>query len=143
MRRRLCDRRAVSGVPLVIHIGVGGSVPGGMAQVLNEYLSWDFTEVRVRAMVSTTGKGDPLALPRLLRCVVRILSQRMSRRPCAFVVHMSNGGSFIREGALVALARLCRFPTAVQLHGSVFAEFAAGGTAGKVTIGVSLVGRPA
>jgi hypothetical protein len=37
---------------------------------------------------------------------------------------MSNGGSFIREGALVALARLCRFPTAIQLHGNVFAEFA-------------------
>jgi len=96
-----------------------------MAQVLNEYLSWNFTGVRVRAMASTTGRGDPLVLLRLLRCVVRILSQRMSRRPCAFVVHMSNGGSFIREGALAALARLCRFPTAIHLHGSVFVEFAA------------------
>jgi glycosyltransferase involved in cell wall biosynthesis len=96
-----------------------------MAEVLNEYLSWDFTEVRVRAMVSTTGKGDQLALPRLLRCVVRILAQRISRRPCAFVVHMSNGGSFVREGALAALARLCRFPMAIHLHGSEFVEFAA------------------
>ena len=75
-------------------------------------------------MASTTGRGDPLAALRSLRCMVRILSQRMSRRPGAFVVHLSNGGSFIREGALVALARLCRFPTAIQLHGSVFAEFA-------------------
>ena len=113
----------MSGVPLVIHIG-DGAVPGGMAQVLNEYLSWNFTGLRVRAMASTTGRGDPLAALRALRCVVRILSRRTSRRPCAFVVHMSNGGSFIREGALVALARLCQFPTAIQLHGSVFAEFA-------------------
>ena len=93
--------------------------------MLNEYLSWNFTDVRVRAMASTTGKRDPLALLRLLRCVVRILSQRMSRRPSAFVVHMSDGGSFIREGALAALARLCRFPTAIHLHGSEFVEFAA------------------
>jgi hypothetical protein len=28
------------------------------------------------------------------------------------------------EWQLIALARLCRFPTAIQLHGSVFAEFA-------------------
>jgi glycosyltransferase involved in cell wall biosynthesis len=109
--------------PTVMHVGVFGELPGGMAQVLNEYLSWDYSEVRVRAMASTQGRGDPWMLLRSLRCVLVMLVFRFSRRRHAFVFHLSSGGSFVREGGLAALARLLCFPVALHLHGSDFAEF--------------------
>ncbi len=109
--------------PTVVHVGVSGELPGGMAQVLNEYLSWDYPDLRVRAMASTHGHGDPWVLLRSLRCVLVMLGCRFSRRPHAFVFHLSSGGSFVREGGLAALARVLGFRVAVQLHGSDFAVF--------------------
>jgi glycosyltransferase involved in cell wall biosynthesis len=106
-----------------MHVGVFGELPGGMAQVLNEYLAWDFANLRVRAMASTHGHGDPWVLLRSLRCALVMLGCRFSRRRHAFVFHLSSGGSFVREGGLAAVARLLRFPVALHLHGSDFAEF--------------------
>jgi glycosyltransferase involved in cell wall biosynthesis len=108
----------------VLHIGVFGPLPGGMAQVLNEYLSWRFAGLRVRATASTRGRGDRWALLRSARCVLVLLAARLSRRPHAVVLHLSSGGSFVREGGLAALARVLGLPVAVHLHGSDFAEFA-------------------
>jgi glycosyltransferase involved in cell wall biosynthesis len=106
-----------------MHVGVFGELPGGMAQVLNQYVSWDYFDLRVRAMASTHGRGDPWVLLRSLRCVLVMLGCRFSRRRHAFVFHLSSGGSFVREGGLAALARLLCFPVALHLHGSDFAEF--------------------
>jgi glycosyltransferase involved in cell wall biosynthesis len=106
-----------------MHVGVFGELPGGMAQVLNEYLSWNYSALRVRAMASTTGHGDRFVMLRSLRCVLVILGCRFSRRRFAFVFHLSSGGSFIREGGLAAFARLLGFRVALHLHGSDFAEF--------------------
>ena len=113
------DRRAV-----IVHVGVLGEVPGGMAQVLHEYLAWSFPTLEVRGMASTLGRGHRWSIGRALLCVVRIPLCLLSRRRHAFVVHLSSGGSFVREGALVALAKLCRFPVAIHLHGSMFGWFA-------------------
>ena len=107
-------------------MGVSGALPGGIAQVLNQYLSWSFHSLEVRAVASTTGRGDRWMALRSARCLAVILAARLSRRPHAFVLHLSSGGSFVREGGLAAAARLGGFPVAVQLHGSDFAEFAAG-----------------
>ena len=112
--------------PVVVHVGEAGPVPCGMAQVVNEYLSWPFSSLDVQAMVSTRGhRGDRLSPVLTAACAVRMLGCRFSGRPHAFVVHLSSGGSFVREGGLALLARTLRFPVAVQLHGSVFAPFAA------------------
>ena len=108
-----------------MHVGVFGELPGGMAQVLNEYLSWEYSDLRVRAMASTHGHGDPWVLLRSLRCVLVMLGCRFSRRRHAFVFHLSSGGSFVREGGLAALARLLCFPVALHLHGSDFVAFSA------------------
>ena len=113
------DRR-----PVIVHVGPLGEVPGGMAQVLHEYLAWSFPTLEVRCMASTLGRGHRWAIGRALLCLVRIPLCLLSRRRHAFVVHLSSGGSFIREGALVALAKLCRFPVAIHLHGSMFGSFA-------------------
>lgn len=106
-----------------MHVGVFGELPGGMAQVLNEYRSWTYSTVRVRAMASTRGRGDRLMALRSLRCVLVIIGCRFSRRKHAFVFHLSSGGSFVREGGLAVFARLLGFRVAVHLHGSDFAEF--------------------
>jgi glycosyltransferase involved in cell wall biosynthesis len=108
-----------------MHVGVFGELPGGMAQVLNEYLSWNYSALRVRAMASTTGYGDRFVVLRSLRCALVILGCRFSRRRYAFVFHLSSGGSFIREGGLAAFARLLGFRVALHLHGSDFADFSA------------------
>jgi glycosyltransferase involved in cell wall biosynthesis len=113
------DRR-----PVVVHVGVVGAEPGGMAQVVNEYLSWSYASLQVRAMASTRGRGHRWSSVRALGCVVRIVGCRLSRRGHAFVVHLSSGGSFVREGGLAALVRACGFPLAIQVHGSMFAPFA-------------------
>ena len=96
-------------------------MPGGMAQVLNEYRSWNYSTVRVRAMASTRGRGDRLMVLRSLRCILVMIGCRFSRRRYAFVFHLSSGGSFVREGGLAAFARLLGFRVAVHLHGSDFA----------------------
>lgn len=120
-------RRAEAGgrrrCPTVVHVGVFGELPGGMAQVLNEYLSWHYSAVRVRAIASTRGRGDRSVVLRSLRCILVMVGCRFSRSRHAFVFHLSSGGSFVREGGLAAFARLLGFRVAVHLHGSDFAEF--------------------
>jgi glycosyltransferase involved in cell wall biosynthesis len=124
--RRAAIRGPRDARPVVLHVGEAGAVPCGIAQVLNEYLDWTFESLRVQVTASTRGRrGDPRAPGLTLLSALRILGRRLSRRPHAVVVHLSNGGSFIREGGLAALARACGFPVAVQLHGSVFKQFAA------------------
>jgi anthraniloyl-CoA monooxygenase len=126
-RRRVRARRRgeLERRPVVVHIGEAGPAPCGMAQVVNEYLSWSFLSLDVQAMVSTRGhRGDRLAPLLMLGCAVRMVARRFSRRPHAFVAHLSSGGSFLREGGLAVLAGALRFPVAVQLHGSVFVPFA-------------------
>lgn len=92
--------------------------------MLNEYLSWRFEALRVRALASTTGRHDPWCPLRTARCAAVLVAARLAGHPTAVVLHLSSGGSFVREGALVALTRALALPVAVQLHGSDFADFA-------------------
>ena len=60
--------------PVVVHVGEAGPVPCGMAQVVNEYLSWPFSSLDVQAMVSTRGhRGDRLSPVLTAACAVRML----------------------------------------------------------------------
>ena len=45
------------------------------------------------------------------------------RRRAITHVHLSEGGSFVREGLIVVLARLLRSPVVVSLHGASFEPF--------------------
>jgi UDP-N-acetylglucosamine--N-acetylmuramyl-(pentapeptide) pyrophosphoryl-undecaprenol N-acetylglucosamine transferase len=123
VRRASLKTRASS--TRVVHIGVVGDIPGGMAQVVNEYLSWSFDRVELSAWASTTGKHDPKSALRWGRTIVRVVGLRLSRRKAVIVVHLSQGGSFIREGSLIVLARTLGLPAVAHLHGSDFEAFAA------------------
>ena len=58
-----------------------------------------------------------------LRTAVRVLR---TDRATIVHVHLSHGGSYLREGGLLVLARLTGHPTVATLHGSSFSGFAVG-----------------
>ncbi len=108
----------------VWHVGIVGDFPGGMAQVVNEYLSWKLPNLIQNAILTTRGKRDPKALYLFFVAILKILSLRDSRASTVLVFHVSERGSFIREGSLLALSRLIGLATVAQLHGANFDEFA-------------------
>ncbi|TFV64688.1 glycosyltransferase family 1 protein [Geodermatophilus sp. DF01-2] len=95
-----------------------------MTQVLNGYLGWSFPRVDVAVI---TSRGDPhdlrTAVVRGAGALVQVL--RLPRRSSVVVGHLSERGSFLREGGLMRLARLRGIATVAHLHGSSFARFAA------------------
>ena len=95
-----------------------------MTQVVNGYLDWEFERVDVRVIVSRDGSHGVRALRLFADAISRILFLR-HRREDVVVVHLSQGGSFVREGILLVLASLRGLATVAQLHGSSFAEFTA------------------
>jgi len=112
-------------LPVILHVGNYGEHPGGMAQVVNEYLSWSSDVVEIVGVKSTGGRRDPWSWARWLRSLGVLLIWRARRRRVAAVVHLSQRGSFIREGSLAWFARLLGIPVGVHLHGAEFVQFAA------------------
>jgi len=77
----------------------------------------------VRVIESRDGSKGIRALAVFSGAVASIFSLNRSSAPVV-VVHLSQGGSFIREGVLLRLAKSRRLATVAQLHGSSFAQFA-------------------
>lgn len=122
------------------HVGRGGEVAGGMTQVVNGYLTWTFDEFDTRLIASRDGSSG-LRAARLAASAVAQLLRLRDRKRTVVVVHLSQGGSFVREGLLLALARARGFATVAQLHGSSFAAFAGTSprTVGRVLRAADLV----
>jgi glycosyltransferase involved in cell wall biosynthesis len=110
----------------VIHFGLVGDRPGGMAQVVNEYLRWSEPGLSVSAVATARFKRDPLSAVLFPAAVVRLLTFaiRSRRTTQVTVFHLSENGSFIREGLLLVVARLLRLNAIAHLHGANFADFA-------------------
>jgi glycosyltransferase involved in cell wall biosynthesis len=110
--------------PTVHHLGRVGDIAGGMTQVVNGYLAWPFPRVDVAVI---TSRGDPhdhkAAVVKAAGALVRVL--RLPRRSSIVVAHLSERGSFLREGVLMRLAHAVGIATVAHLHGSSFAAFAA------------------
>ncbi|WP_133241766.1 glycosyltransferase family 4 protein [Microbacterium sp. Gd 4-13] len=110
--------------PIVYHVGRAGDVPGGMTQVINAYLGWAFEGCDVDVIVSRGNPGDHVTGVRhLLAARTRIAEIARSRRPAVIVVHLSERGSFLREGHLAAFAARLGLPVIAHLHGSEFARY--------------------
>lgn len=118
MRRSSALDKAV-----VYNVGRRGEVAGGMTQVVNSYAAWTFDEFKVRVIESRDGSRGLRALAIFSGAVASIVTLKRSNSPLV-VVHLSQGGSFIREGILLRLAKSRRLATVAQLHGSSFAQFA-------------------
>lgn len=104
----------------VLHFGNdAGSVRGGIAAVIRQHLQ----NPEARLAVSATPTYDPSADTHwrrnapYLRALVRAAAPRQGGDLVAHV-HISRGGSLLREGFLVMLLRLRRIPVVATLHGS-------------------------
>jgi glycosyltransferase involved in cell wall biosynthesis len=110
--------------PIVYHLGRAGEVAGGMTQVVNGYLKWPFERVEVRVIVSRGDPGDTIrSITRSFAALAAVLRLRR-RDQQVLVAHLSEGGSFLREGTIARIAHVRGIPTIIHLHGSSFAEFA-------------------
>lgn len=103
-------------------VGRHGEVAGGMTQVVNGYLAGGFEDFEVGAISSRDGSTGFRALRLALSAGLRLMRLR-DRRRSVVVVHLSERGSFVREGALLLLASARGFATVAHLHGSEFARF--------------------
>jgi len=107
----------------VYHLGRTGEIAGGMTQVINDYLQWTFPGSSQKLIVSR-GSGA-LATARLFFSARSSISRLSATAPNVVVAHLSQGGSFLREGALAILARRRGLAVVAQVHGSSFAAFSA------------------
>lgn len=107
----------------VWHVGRQGEAACGMTQVVNGYLNWNFPRVELGVIRSREGRNDLRALMLFLKAVIAVL--RLPRTGGnAVVVHLSQRGSFLREGSLLRLAHARGLGTVAHLHGSQFVEYA-------------------
>lgn len=108
-------------LPTVYHLGRDGDHPGGMTQVVNAYLAWPFDRSRVDVIASRGNPGDHLTAVRLfLAARRRVRRIARSGEPAVVVAHLSERGSFLREGHLARLAARLGVPVIAHLHGSEF-----------------------
>jgi glycosyltransferase involved in cell wall biosynthesis len=116
--------RSVPGERLIaVHIGRSGEVAGGMSQVVNGYLAHSFADFDLAMVSSRNGSGGTRAARVAVSAFWKVLRLAEPERTVV-VAHLSQGGSFVREGALLCLAHARGFATVAQLHGSSFADFA-------------------
>ncbi|MGW9113329.1 glycosyltransferase [Microbacterium sp. NPDC055683] len=107
----------------VWHLGRRGDVAGGMTQVVNAFIAWPFEASRVRLLTTRDGTTGPKAVLLYLGALAR-LPFLGARRSTVVAVHLSQGGSFVREGSLERFAALLGYRTVVHLHGSSFVDYA-------------------
>ncbi len=111
----------------VIMIGPSIDDPGGIASVLQSYISSDLPRLVDLVLIETArGRG----LFRHLRGLVgtaRAIAAAVSTPGAIVHVHMSFGGSFWRKSAVLIAAHLAGRSTMLHLHGSRFHTWAAAG----------------
>jgi glycosyltransferase involved in cell wall biosynthesis len=112
----------VNSAPRVVHhFGPDAGSVGGMASVIRVLSEHRVGGELVRAHTS----WSPSARDKGARQALRAARAIVSMPPGELVhVHLSERGSFVREGALLALARRRGLPTVATIHGAVFASFA-------------------
>lgn len=124
-RLEVVIQRAVLGAVLpgrvVTHVGPAPASQGGIASVLRTYRDLGVPGWRMRFFRSYA-PGQPLWSA--FQAGVTLLRLMTSSRTSLGVihVHLSQGGSFVREGGLAFAASLRGLPVVVTLHGSGFEE---------------------
>jgi len=105
----------------VLECGPDPTTTGGMASVLSEYARFEYAGLRIR-IASTWWPNSPFrTLGGFLKSAALVL---LTPGIDVIHVHISEGGSFLREGSLLRLARMRGRPTIATLHGADFEKFA-------------------
>lgn len=105
------------------NIGGGGSRPGGIAAVIEDYKRWSFENYDLEVH-GTYVPGSRTGSVAAYAGAFSFLSFAARKRVGVAHVHLSQRGSFIREGLLLVVCRLRRIPAVATVHGSEFESFA-------------------
>jgi glycosyltransferase involved in cell wall biosynthesis len=104
----------------VLHFGPSVDHVGGMASVITMLVEYKLGAEKATA-ISTWVPGSHVKSGLLAaRASARVLRAPQS---VAVHVHMSEGGSFLRESAIVAAAKFRGLPRVITIHGPGFAAF--------------------
>ena len=107
-----------------LQIGGAGDVAGGLSQVIRSLSEHEFPAFQVKAIPTRSLEGSLLTVRRAVSAVVKLLLCWRTRRTTLLVGHLSQRGSFVREGFILKLGTVLGYPAVVHLHGSSFAEYA-------------------
>ena len=113
-------RRPTDGPITVLHMGNDpDSARGGIAAVIRQHLSNPDGRLSVSAIATydPSGRSHWSRNAPYGRALRQVVAGGRGRSVVAHV-HVSQGGSLVREGLLVLLLRLRRIPVVVTLHGS-------------------------
>lgn len=105
----------------VCHFGPSTRHVGGMASVITMLVTHSLGAQRATAIPTWVPGSHPRSA--LLAARAGAIVMRLPRAT-AVHVHMSEGGSFLREALVLAAARARGLPRVVTIHGPGFAEFA-------------------
>lgn len=104
----------------VYHFGPSTEHVGGMASVIAMLVSNSLGAERASAVPTWVPGSHAKSGLLAARAAIMVLGLP---RSAAVHVHMSEGGSFLREAAVVAAARCRRLPRVITIHGPGFADF--------------------
>lgn len=106
---------------IVHHFGPDPAYVGGMGSVIRVLGEYNVGGRRVQSRPTWRPRARLASVPLALRAALAIPS---IGRDEIVHVHLAENGAFVREGAIVALARLLGRVTVVTIHGADFLPFA-------------------
>ena len=108
----------------VLQVGPVAGMPGGMASVIAEYLTFALPGYRMRSYPTYFPSRRLRGLSAAVLFPVWF-ALRHRKSSVIVHVHLSEGGSFVREGLVVLWGALLGLPVVASLHGAEFDQFAA------------------
>lgn len=102
--------------PVVLQIGPTPGSSGGIASVIEETLKFESEHFEQCAYPSWTPDGKLSSFPKALRTAAMMCAR--ARHWNVAHVHLSEYGSFLREGSLLLVARALGRPAVATLHGA-------------------------
>ena len=106
----------------VMHVGPDVRTTGGMATVIQLLSGTSGSEFTTTSAATWRPRSRSRGLIPTLGLVYRLVRARGSR-PRWIHAHLSEGGSFLREGGVLLVARALGIATAATLHGAEFVPF--------------------
>lgn len=106
----------------VIHLGPAIQGVGGIETVIRTYVGTEWTGLASESLATWNKTSQGRKQRTLaLHAAAELIRRRRSGRDLPIIhVHLSHKGSFLREGALLILARKMGFCVVATIHGSAF-----------------------
>jgi len=122
--RSVVRDKSTSSGQLVTQVGPPPGIQGGMSSVLTDYGRMPFAGVQIQFCPSYSDDSRLWSIGPFLRTLT-VMTTRPRRKLGTVHVHLSEKGSFVREGGVVLAASRRGLPVVVTLHGANLKEFQA------------------